>query len=237
MMTVLPVYQLGSLKRPDLFSVKPVITARQRIRCLVSMVFYFALVNGVNAGTESSSFTTTRISNAEKCYRQAVNSEFDQRHDLQALFHCNKALRFDTLTLENKARTYINRGVLLKNMAMLERAGGDFRRANLLLRRSADIQVNLGNLAYLRGDFDLALQQYDRALEWNISEPYKAYLNRGLALERLGDMDAARNSYQQALIDNPQLDIAREQLRYIGSVKPVAMTPSGRTPGVYLSGT
>jgi len=235
MMTALPVDQLFSFKRLSLFPARRIVG--HVIRCLSSLVFCFMLVNEVNARTDARDFTGRKLSNAEKCYRHAVDSEFNQRHDRQALFHCNKALRFDTLTAENKARTYINRGVLLKNMAMLKRAGGDFRRAHLLRRRSADIQVNLGNLAYLRGDFDRALQQYDRALAWNISDPYKAYLNRGLAFERLGDIDAARNSYQQALIENPQLDIAREQLHYIGSVKPVAMTPSHHPSHIFLSGT
>lgn len=191
---------------------------------LTSLTMSLMLVQNAYASSDTHSAKTRKLSNAEKCYRQALGSTFGQAYDRSALFHCNKALRFNNLSAQNKARTFINRGILLKNMALLKRASSDFRRASLIVRKSPDIQVNLGNLAYLRGDFEKALQQYDRALAWNITTPYKAYLNRGLTYERLGDMDAARDNYLRALNENPQLDIARDQLQFISTLRPLAVT-------------
>ena len=122
-------------------------------------------------------------------------------------------------------------------MAQLKRASGDFRRAGKLLRHSANVQINLGNIAYLRGNFDRALQSYDRAIAWNIREPYKAYLNRGLTYERLGDTNAARINYYRALEENPQLDIARKQLQYIGGMQPIAIANPNRTVNQNRSGS
>ena len=93
----------------------------------------------------------------------------------------------------------------------------------------------MGNIAYLRGNFEKALQKYNRALSWNVNAPYKAYLNRALTYERLGDIDAARKNYQQALSDNPSLDVARDQLLDILAANPTAKLTNGKIKRVGIT--
>jgi tetratricopeptide (TPR) repeat protein len=167
---------------------------------------------GASANSIYSIETTSSLSYAEKCYESAANSFYGQNYDREAISHCNRAIRFSNLSDQEKAKTYINRGVLLENMHRIKYAHGDLKRAQRHLRRSGELQINIGNIEYMRGHFQQALARFNRALELKNEDSYKAYLNRGLTHERLGNLRAAANDYRNALKLNPDLDNAKNKL-------------------------
>ena len=181
-------------------------TKSQLITIVLGMLVFTTQSNAEQVAIDS------KISNANFCYHIAKLSSLNTEENLRGLKYCNRAIRFDSLGKTALAKTYINRGVLLKNLQRTEYAKGDYLRARKLLGDTAALRVNIGNTKYIEKDYHKAIAEYNKALAMQLERPYIAYLNRGLAHERLGNYQDAINDYLQALTDNPRLDAARNQL-------------------------
>ena len=74
----------------------------------------------------------------------------------------------------------------------------------------AEQQVNAGIAMLTPGRYGEAVQQFTEALQLN-SASWNAYLQRGVAKQNLGQLDAALDDYQKALLLKPDLLKARTE--------------------------
>lgn len=176
------------------------------------------------ASHASPYYYKSHLSNAIACYQIAKQPAASQQEKMTGLSQCNTAVRFDALNQKALAITYLNRGVLHKNLGHKQRAQRDFYRSLRLKGNAPALRVNIGNLAYMLGNYRQAIREYNRALTMDFNTPYVAYINSGLANERIGDYQAAINSYERALKHQPSLELAKQRIDAL-------------TQGHYLSAT
>ena len=156
-----------------------------------------------------------QISSATACYAISKRPYANKKEQTAGMRHCNRAIRFDRLNKKALATTYLNRGVLHKNMGQHKKALGDFYRSLRLNGNAPALSVNIGNVSYAYGDFKKAIREYDKALAMKIDTPEVALLNKGMASERLGEKQKAITAYSNALQHNPGLELAKQRLQQL----------------------
>jgi len=105
-------------------------------------------------------------------------------------------------------------------MAWAESMRGDFLRAIELCRKAIELDQDFGNPWNDLGAYLLALDRADEALpylEQALRAPryltyHYAHYNMGRAFEKLGDLQAARDKYRDALAEEPTYMLARDAL-------------------------
>ena len=123
---------------------------------------------------------------ARECYFSAeiaIQMHSTSRMEIET---CTNALNFQNLRLRDKAGTYINRGILYVAMEEYQKAIKDYARAEKLYPDFGAIHVNRGNLFFMGESYDSAISEYTRALGMDLRQDHVAYLNRGMAYEKLG---------------------------------------------------
>lgn len=134
------------------------------------------------------------------------------RIDVPPLEICTIALNAGDLHGRDLAGTYNNRGVLLFAQGTFEAALRDFEQG---LRHNAlipEIHVNRGaSLVALRRWAD-SVPSLDRGIEMQALELEKAYYNRAIAHEELGDVRRAYFDYLKAAELKPEWEPPQQQL-------------------------
>jgi len=130
----------------------------------------------------------------------------------QDLESCNYALDSVRLSLHDTAATYLNRGIIYVALERYEDAKHDYERARKMMPDAGEIYVNRGNIFFMSQVFDEAVAEYSHALELKLSKKHVAYYNRGMAYERLGDYDRAREDYIKAQELSPQWNFPKAKL-------------------------
>lgn len=145
---------------------------------------------------------------AKQCSEAALSGESDPK--FEAL--CTMALESEFLSMRDKAGTYVNRGIL-----KLRRK--EFRTADFDFNRAIEIKPDLGEAFVNRGAASVGVRRYtqgladlNKALEMGVEEPEKAYYNRALAYEGLGNLKAAYFDYQKAVELKPDWDMPKKEL-------------------------
>jgi len=131
---------------------------------------------------------------ASDCSRAA----FAGRSDRDSITLCSRSLEEERLLRRDRAGTLVNRGVMLLRSKDYVSARADFDKAIGLEPTLGEAFVNRGVALMADHDYDQALVQIDRGLELGVDEPAKAYYNRGLVQEGLGDARAAYLDYRKA---------------------------------------
>ena len=91
----------------------------------------------------------------------------------------------------------------------------DFQKAVGVEPELGEAYVNRGISEMHMDQVHEALADLDHGLTFKLEEPWKAYYNRGIALERLGDITGAYHSYQKASELKPDwADPKRELTRF-----------------------
>ncbi|MBX7247522.1 MAG: tetratricopeptide repeat protein [Caulobacteraceae bacterium] len=131
---------------------------------------------------------------------------------------CDAALRDDSLTARDRAATFVNRGVLELRSRDFDRAVRDFDAALRINPRLGEALVNRGAARVGQHRYADGLRDLERGTELGAAEPEKAWFNRGLAHEGLGDLQAAYRAYRRAAElrpdwDAPQRELARFTVR------------------------
>lgn len=126
---------------------------------------------------------------------------------------CDYSLNHVTLSVSDKAATYANRGIIRSNGNDFDGALEDFARALVIRPEMAEIYINRGNAFFHRGDFEQAIRDYTMALELNLDAIHIAYLDRGMAYERISNNRMAEADYRLALEHVPQWVLAQNKLR------------------------
>ncbi len=159
-----------------------------------------------SAAAAQMSISTFGATDAQGCFE-------DARSDVTTTVdRCDAALRGQTLTKRDRLATLVNRGIVLNRAGRLDDALADFNAALEKDPTLGEAWLNRGNTQYLRGRYDLAIADYEKSLETNISKPWVAWYNIGLAREALKDARGARTAYERALAINPGFSLAKEKL-------------------------
>ncbi len=186
----------------------------------VAMLIAFMLIGLVPQAKADSSVRFDSLSSAAKCAyaaKIAVRVQFASIEDLRL---CSHAIRTEALSEEDLAKTYMNRGVLRKKLNERTAALRDYYMSRNLHRDEPGLYVNIGNIFYGSSDFDRAIDYYDRALamgEPSLAVQNAAFINRGLAHEQLGDVDAAIRDYERALELKPGHPLSTDRLEALES--------------------
>lgn len=144
---------------------------------------------------------------AQACY-EAARAD---RNDILALRTCNSA--FETaLSHSDRVATSINRGIILVNRRDPEAALADFNRAISLDPESGEAYVNRGAALVLMAEYDEAILSLTRGIELASDELHKAYFNRAIAYEELGQVRNAYEDYSRAAELAPDWQMPRAEL-------------------------
>ncbi|MGE0665162.1 MAG: tetratricopeptide repeat protein [Sphingomonadales bacterium] len=147
-------------------------------------------------------------SKAAECSRAALWGRADEK----SLLICDVALHEEPLDQLRRAATFVNRGIIHMRRKNWDLAHADFNDA---LRRKPELGegwVNRGALMIGTKRFAEGLADTNKGIELGLEEPEKAYYNRAVAHEGLGDPKAAYYDYQQALAINPEWELPKKEL-------------------------
>lgn len=169
------------------------------------LLFCAAMTAAAPAAAQMS-ISTFGATDAQGCFE-------DARSDVTTTVdRCDAALRGQTLTKRDRLATLVNRGIVLNRAGRLDDALADFNAALEKDPSLGEAWLNRGNAQYLRGQYDLAIADYEKSLETDLSKPWVAWYNIGLAREALKDARGARTAYERALEINPDFSLAKEKL-------------------------
>ncbi len=125
---------------------------------------------------------------------------------------CSRALRYSRITREAQIQILVNRGVTYMRRQENAAALADFDAVIALDRRNGEAFLNRGAALVQMGQPGPAVAAITEALGLGVSEPHKAYFNRGAARERLGDLRGAYEDYNTALEIQPDWGPANAEL-------------------------
>ena len=125
---------------------------------------------------------------------------------------CTMALENEALSLHETAATYVNRGVLYLSDGSIEPARRDFERALKIEPGLPEALVDRGAALIAGGRDADGAAEITHGLALNPTEPEKAYYNRGVAEERLGDVRSAYFDYRKASDLKPGWPLPKTEL-------------------------
>ncbi|HEY2179400.1 MAG TPA: hypothetical protein VGH15_12540 [Caulobacteraceae bacterium] len=160
------------------------------------------------AGGARASVTVFGDAAATECSKAAI----DGKADAVSENYCTTALNFDTLNAEDRAGTFVNRGVMKLRRAEYESAHVDFDAALKLVPAMGEAWVNRGAMFVGEKKYKPALDDLNRGIGLGVTEPEKAYFNRALADEGLDDEKAAYFDYTKALEIKPDWLLPQKEL-------------------------
>jgi tetratricopeptide (TPR) repeat protein len=145
---------------------------------------------------------------AKDCSTAAI----DGRSDQKSILACTTALETENLSFRDRARTYVNRGVLQMRQRDFPNARSDFDAAAKIDPALGEAWVNRGAAYVGEERFSEGRQEIDKGLALGVKDPEKAWFNRGMANEGLGDLKAAYQDYSKAAELNPAWDAPKNEL-------------------------
>lgn len=163
-------------------------------RPLTLLAAVIALVAWAVATEALGSVTVLGAGQASACAQAALDGESSRNFEAV----CTSALETEMLRPQDRAGTLVNRGVLKLRRGEWDAARIDFDDALRIQPDLGEAYVNRGAAQIGAGQFRAGLVDLDRGLALGVSEPEKAWFNRGVAEEALGDLAAAYADYRQA---------------------------------------
>jgi len=165
------------------------------------------------AGPVSATTLVLHSGSGHECYIQTL-LEANPSNNRRALDICDEAVLETANDGEsyNHAAALVNRADIRLRTEDYEGVVADSRAAVAVYRDLAQAYLNLGAGMIGLKHYQESLPFLDKAIELNGGDPERAYFNRGLAKENLGDIRGAYYDYRKALEINPDFKPANEQL-------------------------
>jgi tetratricopeptide (TPR) repeat protein len=160
------------------------------------------------AGSAQAAVTVLGNGVARSCYEYA---EFGG-NPLDGATTCTFALEQTTLSVRDRAATYINRGILHSRKDEAEAALNDYNQGLALDASLAEGYVDRGAVMIVLRRFDDAVSEIDKGISLGANRPQIAYYDRGIADEALGNIRAAYEDYKKATEIQPDFKLAVDQL-------------------------
>jgi len=179
------------------------------------------VVTVLASGSANAAVTVIGNGLGANCYQMA---EFggDPARGVQI---CTLAIEQESLSVSDRAATYINRGILRSRGGNAEGALKDY---NLGL----GMDGNHGEGYVDRGATYIALQRYpeamadiDRGIALGANKLQIAYYDRAIVHEAIGDVRAAYLDYKKAVELAPDFALASEQLRRFKVIRKESASP------------
>lgn len=156
---------------------------------------------------------------AQMCYEAARDIDdpvmrqiTGSRIDIPPLDICTLAIGTGELNTRDLAGTYNNRGVILFEQGAFEEALKDFEVGIRLQASLPEVHVNRGAALVALKRWADSVPSLDRGIEMQALELEKAYYNRGIAHEELGNVRRAYFDYMKAAELKPDWEEPRLQL-------------------------
>ncbi|PTS89072.1 MULTISPECIES: tetratricopeptide repeat protein [unclassified Caulobacter] len=153
---------------------------------------------------------------AKDCSQAAI----DGRNDPKSVLTCTTALETENLNFRDRARTYVNRGVLQMRRRDFPTARADFDAAARIDPELGEAWVNRGATYVGEQRYSEGLTEIDKGLALGVKDPEKAWFNRAMANEGLGDLQAAYRDYGRAAELNPVWDAPKKELARFSVKRP-----------------
>lgn len=181
--------------------------------CSASLVLAAALAPGANAAV-----TVLGNGAAHACYESA---EFGG-NPFDGISACDFALDQTTLSVKDRAATFINRGILRARNDDTAGALADDDRGLEIDAALAEGYVDRGTVMIQLKRYDDAIVDIDKGISLGTNRPQIAYYDRGIADEALGNIRAAYADYKKAAEIQPDFSLATEQLARFRVVRAAA---------------
>lgn len=165
----------------------------------------FAMVSVLPA---SAAVTVLGAGLAQACY-QAAEYGGNPKEGIAA---CGASLDQETLTADDRAATYINRGILYARSKEPLKAISDYDTGLHIRPKLAEGYVDRGASYIVLRKYQQALDDINEGLRLGTSRPHIAYYDRAMAHEGLGDIRGAYQDYRHAVELAPDFKLAVEQL-------------------------
>ena len=172
------------------------------------LVVTTALVSALAVPAWAGAITILGESKAAQCSQAALWG----RDDEKSLAICDVAITEEPMDQMRRASTFVNRGIIHMRRREWEQAHSDFNDALARKPELGEGWVNRGALLIGTKRFAEGLADTNKGLELGIGEPEKAYYNRAIAYEGLGDATAAYYDYSQALALSPEWELPKKEL-------------------------
>lgn len=125
---------------------------------------------------------------------------------------CTRALAHRRITRDVHIIVLVNRGVTYLRRQNNQAALADFDAVLAIDDSHAEATLNRGAALLQLGQSGPAIAAITQALSLGVAEPHKAYFNRGVARENLGDLRGAYEDYNTALEIQPDWGPANAEL-------------------------
>jgi tetratricopeptide (TPR) repeat protein len=145
---------------------------------------------------------------AQSCYEVA---EFGG-NPIDGISACTFALEQTTLSVKDRAATFINRGILRARKSDTDGALADYNRGLAMDAALGEGFVDRGAIMIVLRRYDDAVADIDKGIALGSNRLQIAYYDRGIADEALGNIRAAYEDYKKAAEIQPDFALATEQL-------------------------
>lgn len=189
-------------------------------RRLAAGIAFLTLAYGAAAAAQDEAGPTVTVrmaadSHARACADYAAALDRSDR----AMLRCNRAVRDEARNRPNLAITYINRGNIHLARAEYPLALADFDAAIALFPENAEAHLNRGVALIATEQFGPAIVSLTEAVSRGVHEPHKAYYNRAVAREALGDFRGALEDYSTALAIRPDWGLADAEMQRLARLR------------------
>ena len=145
---------------------------------------------------------------AHSCYQFA---EFGGNTN-DGITTCDFALEQTTLSVKDRAATFVNRGILRVRKDDAEEALSDYNQGIGLNPLLGEAYVDRGAVMIVLKHYDDALADFDKGISLGANRLEIAYYDRAVVDEALGNIRAAYEDYKKASEIQPDFALANEQL-------------------------
>lgn len=125
---------------------------------------------------------------------------------------CTRALNEDAMSSNDRAATYVNRGILRSRDGNTSGALSDYNKGLQISPDLAEGYVDRGTTLILMHRYEEAIVDINKGLALNAKQPHIAYYDRAMANEAMGNVKEAYYDYKQALELEPDFQLAESQL-------------------------
>jgi tetratricopeptide (TPR) repeat protein len=175
-------------------------------------VALFVAVGASDAFAQAGDPHAVTIIGTDAHSRRCVTGALAGDSSEEVLEECTRALRYPHLSRAGEEQILINRGIVHMRRRESELALADFDTVIARAPRNAEARLNRGGALVQMQQYGPAIAAITEALGLGVAEPHKAYFNRGVAREALGDLRGAYEDYSTALQIQPDWGPANAEL-------------------------